>query len=179
MKPKVTKKVLDILKRNQRGVKLDIGCGFAKQEGFVGLDNRKVAGVDIVHDAEKVPYPLPDACCSVLLASHLVEHLKPWLMIDIFNEWWRLLQVGGQLLVSMPYGYSHGFLQDPTHCNACNETTWTYFDPDYYLYQIYRPKPWKIERNVFQAIGNMEVILSKRSEKYVGQFSKGGVGYGS
>ena len=171
---KVTKQVEALLKKHRLGVKLDIGCGENKQQGFIGMDIRKVKGVDIVHDAEKFPYPFPNECCSVILMSHVVEHIKPWLMIKLFDELWRIMKVGGQLWLSLPYGYSMGFLQDPTHCNMCNEATWTYYDPDYFLYQIYRPKPWKIERNEFQSMGNMEVIMSKRPSNYVGAFSKKG-----
>lgn len=141
---------------------LDLGCGGARRPGFVGLDKRALPGVDIVHDLEKIPYPLPDSIVTTMVASHLVEHLKPWLMIEIFDEWWRIAKEDCQLAISMPYGYSEGFLQDPTHCNACNETTWQYFDPAFPLYQIYRPKPWKIAFGpVYQVNGNLEVILAK------------------
>jgi len=173
MKPKVTKKVKEIIRKNRLGIKLDVGCGEGRQEGFVGLDKRKLKTVDIVHDAEKFPYPLPAGSCSVILCSHLIEHIKPWLMIDLFNELWRLMQVNGQLMISMPYGWSFGFLQDPTHCNPCNEATWTYFDPDNPLYAVYRPLPWKIVRNTYFATGNMEVILEKRKRSYVGRFTGG------
>jgi hypothetical protein len=46
----------------------------------------------------------------------------------------------------MPYGANHFFVQDPTHCNPCNEITWQYFDPTYNLFKVYFPKPWKIEK---------------------------------
>lgn len=153
-----------ILAENNLGIKLDVGCGFNKQTGFVGLDKRDVAGVDIVHDAEVFPYPLPDESCSIILMSHLIEHIKPWLTVDLFNELWRLMKPGGQIWIGTPYAGSFGFWQDPTHCNGCNEATWTYFDPDYPLYQIYRPKPWKIQKNAWFETGNMEVIMEKRLE---------------
>ena len=156
-----------LINDNQLGIKLDVGCGFNKQDGYVGLDIRPIEGVvDIVHDAETAPYPLPDECCGVILASHLVEHICPKKFMGVMNEWWRLLKEGGQLLVSCPYGRSDGFLQDPTHCNMLNEATMTYFDPDQFLYSIYKPKPWKIVQNVWMANGNMEIILEKRNLDY-------------
>jgi hypothetical protein len=144
------------------GIMLDLGGGNSKRPGFVSIDKRKLPTVDIVHDLEKIPYPLKDESVITMVASHLVEHLKPWLMIDIFNEWWRIGKVECELAISMPYGYSSGFLQDPTHCNACNEATWQYFDPSFPLYKVYEPKPWKIKFGpVYQANGNMEVLLQK------------------
>lgn len=146
-----------------KGIRLDIGCGANKQKNFVGMDKRKLEGVDIVHDLERFPYPLPKDICLTIVGSHIVEHIKPWLMIDFMDELWRIAKVGCQLALAMPYGVSHGFVQDPTHCNPCNETTFQYFDPVYPLYQIYKPKPWKISQGfpVWQANGNMEILMEK------------------
>ena len=132
------------------------------------MDKRKLPGVDLVHDLEKFPYPLPSGVCQTIVASHIVEHIKPWFMLDFMDELWRISRVGGQLAISMPYGVSSGFVQDPTHCNACNEVTFQYFDPNYPLYGVYQPKPWMIVRPtpVWSANGNMEVLLEKVGEAW-------------
>lgn len=158
-----------ILRENAQGIKLDIGCGDNKQKGFVGMDVRKLPGVDIVHDVEKFPWPLPDGCVSFALASHLVEHINPHggVFIDFMNEVWRVMKREGQLWIATPYAGSRGYWRDPTHCNPCNEETWMYFDPFEPRYQgalwrIYKPKPWRIEKNTWHANGNMETVLVKR-----------------
>ena len=147
-----------------KGILLDIGCGENKQQGFVGMDKRELDGVDIVHDLEDFPYPLEDECCLTIKGSHIYEHIKPWLSIDFMNELWRLLKVGGQLMLSLPYGWSYGYIQDPTHCNPANEATFTYFEKGKPLYNIYKPKPWKIEFSAYQQTGNIEVIMRKLEE---------------
>lgn len=161
--------IAEILKRHEQGIKLDIGCGANKQPGFVGIDNRKLPGVDIVQDVEKFPWPLPDRCANLAVASHLVEHIDPHggVFLRFMDEVWRILKYGGQFMIATPYAGSHGYFQDPTHCNPCNEATWAYFDPleaDGILYKIYKPKPWKIEINTWHVNGNMEIVLSKRKE---------------
>ena len=165
MKKMTIKSELRIAKLVSRksGINLDIGCGEAKQRNFVGMDKRKLAGVDIVHNLEVFPYPLPDNSCHTIIGSHIIEHIKPWLTIDMFNELWRIMRVGGQLALSTPYAGSSGFWQDPTHCNGFNAATFQYFDPKYPLYQIYKPKPWEIEKGfpVWQVTGNMEVLMRK------------------
>jgi len=155
--------VAEILKANQ-GIRLDIGCGSNKQhKSFVGMDKRELPGVDIVHDLEVFPYPLPDDCCLMVIGSHIVEHIKPWLMIDFMNELWRIMKVDGQLALSMPYATSFGYYQDPTHCNPCNEATFQYFDPRFPLYGIYEPKPWVLDKGfpVWHINGNLEVLMCK------------------
>jgi hypothetical protein len=148
-------------------IRLDIGCGGNKQPGFVGMDKRELEGVDMVHDLEVFPYPIPDEVCCIIKGSHIIEHIKPWLTIDLMDELWRIMQVGGKLLLSTPYAGSSLYWQDPTHCNGCNQITFQYFDPEYPLYGIYNPKPWKIEQGfpVWQEPGNLEVIMEKIPEQ--------------
>lgn len=145
------------------GIMLDVGCGDNKQTGFVGMDKRDLKGVDIVHDLESFPYPLKDESCLTIIGSHIVEHIKPWLMIDFMNELWRIMKVQGQLALSTPYAGSAGYWQDPTHCNGCSEATWQYFDPRFDLFSIYKPKPWCVEVGYpcWQVTGNLEILMRK------------------
>jgi hypothetical protein len=154
---------LDLFKEHS-GAKLDVGCGENKQPGWIGMDKRRVKGVDIVHDVQNFPWPVPDDSCFQVLLSHLWEHIEPKYRVDLMNELWRIVQNNGQLLLSAPYCMSMGAAQDPTHYPCPNEATFTYFDPDHPLYSIYKPKPWKLTRNSWNANGNIEVILEPRKQ---------------
>lgn len=150
---------------------LDVGCGFNKQTGWIGMDKRAVEGVDIMHDAEFFPWPIDDEACAVILLSHLIEHIKPWLQIDFINECWRVLEPDGKLVITTPYATSFGYCQDPTHCTPWNEATPAYFIADptckHYsevLYNVYRPRPWREERLYWDVKTNMEIVLAKISE---------------
>ncbi len=168
----MTKK-LERLLAKKSGILLDIGCGENKQQGFVGMDRRKLPNVDIVHDLERFPYPLPDESCLTIIGSHIVEHIKPWLMIDFMNELWRITKPRGQLVFIHPYGVNRLFQQDPTHCNPCNEATWQYFDPHYPLWQIYKPKPWQLDPGpIWQPSGIMEVMFRKMREVPLAEVGK-------
>ncbi len=59
------------------GIKLDIGCGASKNPGFAGIDYAQYGDVDIVHNVEQTPWPLPDESVVLAVSSHLVEHLNP------------------------------------------------------------------------------------------------------
>lgn len=91
------------------------------------------------------------------------------MFVRFMDEVWRVLKPGGEFAIVCPHGYSSGFLQDPTHCNAINENTWAYFDPEEprtggLLYNIYRPKPWRIKAISWSPDANIEVVLVKRNE---------------
>lgn len=159
----------EILKLNQLGVKIDLGGGGNPQPGFINVDIRDLPGVDIVQDLQKFPWKIPSECASLVMASHLVEHINPadGIFLKFMDEVWRLLKPDGKFMIATPYAGSPGYWQDPTHCNGCNEATWAYFDPleaGGYLYRIYKPKPWKIEFSSWSMVGNMEIVLVKRRE---------------
>ena len=148
------------------GVRLDLGAGDMQQEGFIGIDKVPSPYVDIQMDLEDLPYPIPDNCAQLLMAGQIVEHLKPWLFMDIMNEWWRITKPGGQLMIGTPYAGSMNFWQDPTHVHGFNELSFKYFDPldatwGNAFYSIYKPKPWKLEKNTWDSTGNLEVLLTK------------------
>jgi hypothetical protein len=161
---------IDELLRERGGIMLDIGCGANKQTNFVGMDVRPLDGVDIVHDFNVHPWPLPDGCVISAIASHVVEHVPPvsigpdgtrFPFIEFMDEVWRVLKVGGDFAIVVPHGRSSGYLQDPTHVNACNENTWFYFVPSHPLWSIYQPRPWAVKARQWSPTTNIEVVLTK------------------
>lgn len=160
---------IDELLERESGIRLDIGGGENPQPNFVNMDIRDLPGVDIVHDAEVYPWPLPDGCVLAAMASHLIEHIDPHKggFIRFMDEVWRVMKPGGEFAIACPHGSSQGYLQDPTHCNPCNEATWAYFDPEEpntggQLWQIYKPRPWRIKYLSWSPAANIEVVLVKR-----------------
>lgn len=81
-------------------MKLNIGCGHRRIEGFTGIDAVERPGADIVAPAHQIP--LPDACADEVLAVHLLEHLLPWDAPVALREWHRLLKPGGLLVLELP-----------------------------------------------------------------------------
>lgn len=166
----MNKDIEELLKEKQ-GIRLDIGGGDNPNPGFVNIDILPLSKVDIVWDIETFPWPLPDECVLTATASHVLEHINPHkgIFIAVMDEIWRVLKPGAQFAFVSPHASSPGFAQDPTHCNMINETTMHYFDPDpenrnigQSLYAFYRPKPWKIVRQYWNPMGNLEVLLEKR-----------------
>jgi SAM-dependent methyltransferase len=159
--------ISDIINK-QGGIFLDVGCGKNRLERYIGMDRRDIPEADIVHDLEIFPYPLPDDCCTLIVANQIIEHIKPWLTIDFMNELWRIMKVDGKLIINTPYGGSPAYWQDPTHCNGCNVGTFMYFDPKFPLYEIYEPSPWNLYEGypALRSNGHIEAMMKKMDRNY-------------
>lgn len=162
--------------KDKAGIRLDIGCGDHKTPTFVGMDSTKSKDVDIVHDLESFPWPLPDESVLTAVASNVLQQINPHgnVFINFMNEVWRVLKPEGQFAFVVPYAGGLAYWQDPKNCNGINEITMLYFDPEEAaggLYAKYQPSPWKVEMTSFNVNGNLECVLSKREDlkKYHGQ----------
>ena len=144
---KIPVAVQRLIKRSQ-SVQIDVGCGIQKNKGFIGIDKRKLPGVDIVHDITVTPWPLPDSCATVMILSHVWEHIPPWKTLDVMAEMHRISKNNGIVMMNGPYGLGPRFIQDPTHCNPSNEATFMYWDALHpsRLWKVYKPPVLHLER---------------------------------
>ena len=140
---------------------IDIGCGGNKLLNSIGMDKRHETNVDVVHDIEIFPWPFASDCFHKAIMNHVMEHMKPWLVMDIMNEIWRILDKDGQLELVMPIAGSTAFYSDPTHIKSWNIHTVSYFDIKNNFWKIYKPKPWVVLKNIKNNKDYLEIILQK------------------
>ncbi len=82
------------------GVKLDLGCGSQKKEGFIGLDLSPEA--DIQWDLNW-GLPLEDETVSMIRSDHFFEHLEQSDLVCFLKKCRRVLVPGGALDFSVPH----------------------------------------------------------------------------
>lgn len=112
-------------------LKLDIGCGKNKKEGFHGIDSIAFDGVDTVHDARK-PWPFADNSVEEVHCSHFIEHLNAQERIFFANELWRVTVEGAKSAIITPYWCSNRAYGDPTHqWPPVSEMWYYYLDPNW------------------------------------------------
>lgn len=95
-------------------MKLDLGCGPHKKEGFLGVDQYAMDGVDIVADLRE-PWPFEDNSVEEIHCSHFLEHLTKEERVHFANEVSRVLKSGGKATIICPSWSSNRAYGDPTH----------------------------------------------------------------
>ena len=96
-------------------MKLDIGCGRNKTQGFIGLDISRDSSADIIATVLKLP--IKEATASEINCSHLVEHLYPEEAQQFFDEIYRVLQRSGKATIKIDRDWTKSRLlaKDPEH----------------------------------------------------------------
>ncbi len=102
---------------NSGGLRLNLGCGHHRLEGWVNVDHSPALSPDQVADLESLPWPWPDNSADEVLMSHVLEHLGPTpaAFLGIMTELWRVCRPGARVTVIVPHPRHDSFLNDPTH----------------------------------------------------------------
>lgn len=112
-------------------MKIDLGCGKNKKEGFFGIDIQNFPDVDLVCDCNQ-RIPLDDNVADEIHANDFLEHLQNDKRIHIISEIWRILKPGGLFYSYTPSTDCRGAYQDPTHYSFWNENSFKYYIIDEY-----------------------------------------------
>lgn len=86
---------------NLQPVKLNLGCGGQKAEGYINVDLYNPAR-DLTCDLTKFPYPFKDCSASEIVMNHVIEHLSWRLTERVLEEVYRILTPGGMFKISYP-----------------------------------------------------------------------------
>lgn len=108
-------------------MKLDLGCGTRKKEGYIGVDSRQFDGVDVVCDLGTEPWPWQDDTVDEAHSSHMVEHLTGPQRIHFVNELCRVLKRGGKATLVTPHWASCRAYGDLTHQWPPVSEFWFYY----------------------------------------------------
>lgn len=108
-------------------LKIDLGCGINKREGFIGVDARQFDGkVDQIVDL-RAAWPWADGSVEEAHCSHFIEHLGATDRIHFVNELYRVLIPGGKCTVIVPHWASNRAYGDLTHQWPPVSEMWFYY----------------------------------------------------
>ena len=101
-------------------MRLNLGCGFNKRDGYVNVDIGDHCAPDVVHDLEKAPWPWDDSSIDEIYMSHVLEHLGATTAayFGVLQEMYRVCRHDARITVVVPHPRHDDFLHDATHVRA-------------------------------------------------------------
>jgi ubiquinone/menaquinone biosynthesis C-methylase UbiE len=81
-------------------VKVNLGCGTHKLDGFINIDESDHCNPDLIADVLKLPFD--DGYADIIYAGHILEHIRPKQIFTALREWKRVLKSGGTIYIVIP-----------------------------------------------------------------------------
>jgi predicted SAM-dependent methyltransferase len=107
-------------------LKLNLGCGWSRREGYLGVDIGDYPTVDVRQDALLYLKSLPANSVQEVYSAHFLEHLDAEVFLQLLKEINRVLVPGGDIKFLVPH-YSHPYYySDPTHRITFGVHTFSY-----------------------------------------------------
>jgi SAM-dependent methyltransferase len=106
---------------------LDVGCGWKKTPGAIGMDSLAASAADVVADLND-RWPFPDSSFDRVVANHVLEHVPD--LVHVMDEAWRVLKPGGTFVLRGPHFSSPELVwSDPTHRRGLSVSMFRHFTP--------------------------------------------------
>jgi hypothetical protein len=102
-------------KAEPKFLKLDLGCGQNKRDGFIGVDVSKEAKPDQNVNLFVFPWPWKNESVEEIHCSHFFEHVPALIRFPFMDECYRILAPNGRVTLISPCWTSSRAIQDPTH----------------------------------------------------------------
>jgi hypothetical protein len=111
-------------------VRLNLGCGYNKIEGWHNVDIDPGCKPDELVDLEKTPWPWENDSVEEIKIVHTLEHLgeTPRAYLSIWKELYRVMAPGAMLIITVPHWRHNTFSHDPTHLRAITPEGVAMFD---------------------------------------------------
>lgn len=95
-------------------MKVNLGSGLKKLDGFVNVDHDVLTNPDFVVDLEKDKLPFEDNSVDEMRAHHILEHMGEG-FLSLMQEIYRVCKNGAIIDIAVPHHRHENFFGDPTH----------------------------------------------------------------
>ena len=107
-------------------MKLNIGCGNKRVEGYQGIDKYKCDAADYICDIENEKLPFEENTVTDIILDNVIEHIYD--IPKVINELIRVSQKGASIKIITPHFSSLSSWIDPTHIHHLSYFSFDHFE---------------------------------------------------
>src|SRR3546814_17560269 len=98
------------------GLKLNIGCGFNKLDGYLNVDGFSDCAPDMLWDLESTPWPFDEDAVDEIYANHVLEPIgqATGTYFALVRELSRVVRHGGEAQIQAPHPLRNSYPTAPT-----------------------------------------------------------------
>ena len=119
-------------------MRLNLGCGDARMDGYLNVDKEAGCKPDKILDLEVFPWDFKDNSVDQIILCHILEHLgqtsQTYLLI--MRELYRICKAGAKIDIKVPHPRHDDFITDPTHVRPI-------LPGQFYMYSKKQNKEWR------------------------------------
>jgi hypothetical protein len=118
------------LARHGSPLKLNLGAGNKRVDGFLSVDHAAECNPDLVLDLDDVPWPFESDSVDHIILCHVLEHVGQTSnkFLQIMQELYRICTHDAMLDITVPHPFHDFFVSDPTHIRPITPLTLSLFD---------------------------------------------------
>lgn len=95
-------------------IKINIGSGFKRFDGYKNVDDDPLVYPDYIVDLNKGLLPFEDNQITGVIAHHILEHIGDG-FLTLMKELYRVCEHGAILDIRVPHHFHEIYINDPTH----------------------------------------------------------------
>ena len=138
-------------------MKLNIGCGNKKIDGYIGIDKFQCTAADYIVDVENEPLPFEDNSIESIILDNVIEHFND--IPKVINELIRVSKRGCIIKIITPHFSSLSSWVDPTHIHHLSYFSFDHFERNKVSHYI--GKGIKIKRRKLSFGGGIFGLLAR------------------
>ena len=162
-------------------MKLNLGCGNKKLEGYINIGLTEYCNPDLVLDLENTPYPFKSNSVEEIRMKSVIEHfpLAPKPFFAIMKELYRICKSGAVMHLECPHPFHRWQIVDLTHQKPIHYEGIQMLDKEY-CEQLIKSgstkSPLAIMYNIDFRIKKYEITLDPKAKEHIkrvtGDFKK-------
>ena len=159
-------------------MKLNLGCGTDKKEGYVNVDISPEVKPDKIHDLNK-ELPFKNNSVNEILANHILEMIED--IPKALRDFWRVCLGGAIIHIKVPHFSCSDTWTDLTHKHGVGYFSLDYFSVDenplkkYYSHEYGNRERFLIRKKIvfgrFYRVLGLEYLFNKFPQVYESFFT--------